>query len=83
MLSCIFTRTTSISSVLRAVPGKDMPLSHGKGKNQSFKSKTIERVQERMILQAFTPKALTQADSGEVNCFEDCVDSEGGDSGER
>ena len=47
-----------LSSVIRAVPGKDMPLSHGKGKKQSFKPKNIERVQERMILQAFTPKAV-------------------------
>ena len=29
-----------LSSVLRAVPGIDRPLSHGKGKNQSFKLKT-------------------------------------------
>ena len=54
-----------------------MPLSHGKGKNQSFKLKIIEGVQERMILQALTPKALTKADSAKVNCFEDGADSEG------
>ena len=47
------------SSFLHAVLGKDMPLSHGKGKNQSFKLKIIEGVQEQMILQALTPKALT------------------------
>ena len=30
-----------------------------------------------MILQALTLKALTQADSAKVNCFEDGADSEG------
>ena len=55
-----------LSSILRAVLGKDMPLSHGKEKIQSFKLKIIEGVQERMILQALTSKALTQADSAKV-----------------
>ena len=32
-----------LSSVLRAVLGKDMSLSHGKGKNQSFKKEILER----------------------------------------
>ena len=45
--------------------------------NQSLKLKIIEGVQEGTILQAFTPKALTKADSAKVNCFEDGADSEG------
>ena len=48
-----------------------------RGRTKVSKSKIIEGVQAQMILQAFTPKALTQADSGEVNCFEDGADSEG------
>ena len=61
-----------LSSFLHDVLAKDMLLPHGQGKNQSFKKEILERVQERIILQALTPKALIQAD-----CLEDGADSEG------
>ena len=58
-------------SFLRDVPAKDMLLPHGQGKNQSFK-KEFETVQERILRQAHTPKALIQA-----VCLDDGVESEG------
>ena len=58
-------------SFLRDVPAKDMLLSHGLGKNQSFK-KEFDSVHERILRQAHTPKALIQA-----VCLDDSVDSEG------
>ena len=58
-------------SFLRDVPAKDMLLPHGQGKNQSFK-KEFETVQERILRQAHTPKALIQA-----VCLDNGVESEG------